>query len=124
MWANLHLLFWLSLLPFATGWMGENHFASTPTAAYGLVLLMAALAYLNLQRAIIARQGRDSLLASALGGDWKGRFSLVLYLVAIPLALVNPWIASSLYVLVAIIWFIPDSRIERALEKPREKQRE
>ena len=115
LWANLHLLFWLSLFPFATGWMGENQFTSTPTALYGAVLLMAAVAYYILQRAIIARQGRDSLLAAAIGGDWRGKLSPVLYFVAIPLAFVRPWIASSVYVLVAFLWLIPDRRIERVL---------
>src|SRR5216117_2479776 len=100
LWANLHLLFWLSLFPFTTGWMGENHLASTPTAVYGFVLLMAAIAYYILQRTIIAREGRDSLLASAVGFDWKGKLSPVLYLIAIPLAFVNSWIAGGLYVFV------------------------
>src|ERR1041384_3692183 len=117
LWANLHLLFWLSLFPFTSGWMGENHLAPTPTAVYGFVLLMAAIAYYVLQRAIINQQGRDSLLASAIGGDWKGKLSPVLYFIAIPLAFVSPWIASGLYVFVALIWFIPDRRIERVLEK-------
>jgi len=116
LWANLHLLFWLSLFPFTTGWLGENHIASTPTAVYGFVLLMAAIAYYILQRAIIVQQGRDSLLATAVGRDWKGKFSPVLYLVAIPLAFVSPWIASGLYVFVALLWLIPDRRIERMLE--------
>ena len=116
LWANLHLLFWLSLFPFTTGWLGENHIASTPTAVYGFVLLMAAIAYYILQRAIIVQQGRDSLLATAIGRDWKGKFSPVLYLVAIPLAFVSPWIASGLYVFVALLWLIPDRRIERVLE--------
>ena len=116
LWANLHLLFWLSLFPFTTGWLGENHIASTPTAVYGFVLLMAAIAYYILQRAIIVQQGRDSLLATAIGRDWKGKFSPVLYLVAIPLAFVSPWIASALYVFVALLWLIPDRRIERVLE--------
>jgi uncharacterized membrane protein len=118
LWANLHLLFWLSLFPFTTGWLGENHIASTPTAVYGFVLLMAAIAYYILQRAIIVQQGRDSLLATAIGRDWKGKFSPVLYLVAIPLAFVSPWIASGLYVFVALLWLIPDRRIERVLELP------
>ncbi len=117
LWANLHLLFWLSLFPFTTGWMGENHLAPTPTAVYGFVLLMAALAYYILQRAIIVQQGRDSLLASAIGRDWKGKLSPALYLTAIPLAFVSPWLASGLYVFVALLWFIPDRRIERVLEK-------
>jgi len=116
LWANLHLLFWLSLFPFTTAWVGENHLASTPTAVYGFVLLMAAIAYYILQRAIIAAQGRHSLLASAIGPDWKGKLSPVLYLSAIPLAFVNSWISSSLYIFVALLWLIPDRRIERALE--------
>jgi uncharacterized membrane protein len=117
LWANLHLLFWLSLFPFTTGWMGENHLASTPTAIYGVVLLLAAIAYYILQRAIIAHQGRDSLLASAIGSDWKGKLSPVLYFIAIPLSFVNPLIATSLYGFVALLWLIPDRRIERALAK-------
>jgi uncharacterized membrane protein len=117
LWANLHLLFWLSLFPFTTAWMGENHLAPTPTAVYGFVLLMAAIAYYILQQAIIVHQGRESLLASALGRDWKGKLSPVLYLIAIPLAFVSPWIASSLYVFVALLWFVPDRRIERVVEK-------
>ena len=120
LWANLHLLFWLSLFPFATGWVGENHFAPTPTAAYGVVLLMAGVAYYILQLAIIGRHGPQSLLAQALGRDFKGKFSLLLYLVAIPLAFVNPWIASGIYVLVALWWLIPDRRIERVLAKSEE----
>jgi uncharacterized membrane protein len=120
LWANLHLLFWLSLFPFTTGWMGENHLASIPTAAYGFVLLMAAIAYYILQRAIIGREGRDSLLALAIGKDWKGKLSPVLYLIAIPLAFVNSWIASGLYAFVAFLWLIPDPRIERELEKREE----
>jgi uncharacterized membrane protein len=119
LWANLHLLFWLSLFPVTTGWMGENHFAPTPTAVYGFVLLMAAIAYYILQRAIIAKQGPQSLLAAAIGSDWKGKLSPVLYLVAIPLAFVSPWISSSIYTAVALIWLIPDRRIERILsERP------
>ena len=117
LWANLHLLFWLSLFPFATGWMGENHFTPMPTATYGVVLLMAAAAYYVLQLAIIARHGPQSLLARALGRDWKGKLSLVIYLVAIPLALVSPWISNALYVLVALWWLIPDRRIERVLRE-------
>src|SRR6266576_5476036 len=119
LWANLHLLFWLSLFPFTTAWMGENHLAAIPTAIYGFVLLMAAIAYYLLQRAIIAEQGRDSLLAKAIGGDWKGKLSPLLYLVAIPLAFVNPWLANSLYIVVALMWLVPDRRIERVLEKNR-----
>jgi uncharacterized membrane protein len=119
LWANLHLLFWLSLFPFATAWMGENHLAPAPTAAYGFVLLMAAVAYYILQSAIIAHQGRDSLLESALGRDWKGKLSPAIYLAAIPLAFVSPWIASSLYTFGALLWFVPDRRIERALDTHR-----
>ena len=117
LWANLHLLFLLSLFPFTTGWMGENGFASTPTAVYGFVLLMAAIAYLILERAIIAKEGRESLVAQAVGQDRKGRLSGALNFVAIPLAFVSPWIACGLYVLVALLWLIPDPRIERKLEK-------
>jgi uncharacterized membrane protein len=115
MWANLYLLFWLSLFPFATGWMGENDFAPMPTAVYGVVLLMAALAFLLLQHAIIRRHGRESTLARAVGRDAKGRISPMFYLAAIPLAFLNVWIARGLYVLVALIWLVPDQRIERAL---------
>ncbi len=115
LWANLHLLFWLSLFPFTTGWVGENHGAPTPTAVYGFVLLMAAIAYYLLQWAIIARQGRDSLLAAAIGRDWKGKLSPPLYFAAIPLAFLNSWIANGIYVLVALIWVSPDRRIERVL---------
>jgi uncharacterized membrane protein len=115
--ANLHLLFWLSLFPFATAWMGENHLAPAPTAAYGFVLLMAAIAYDILQSRIIAHQGPDSLLASALGKDWKGKLSPAIYLAAIPLAFISPWIATGLYTVVAFLWLIPDRRIERALKK-------
>src|SRR5204862_7460023 len=117
LWANLHLLFWLSLCPFTTGWMGENHLAPTPTSVYGLVLLMAAIAYYILQRTIISNQGRKSLLAKAVGSDWKGKLSPVLYLIAIPLAFVSSWIAGGLYVFVALLWLIPDPRIHRELEK-------
>ncbi len=120
LWANLHLLFWLSLFPFATRWMGENHQAPTPTAAYGLVLLMAAIAYWILQNTIIRHQGRDSLLASAIGRDWKGKLSPALYFAAIPLSFLSPWIANGLYVLVALLWLIPDRRIERVLANRRE----
>jgi uncharacterized membrane protein len=116
LWANLLLLFWLSLMPFTTGWMGENHFAPLPTAVYGVVLFMAANSYLVLQRAIIRAEGPQSPLARAVGADRKGRFSWAAYLLAIPLAFVRPWIADALYVLVAMIWFIPDRRIERQLK--------
>jgi uncharacterized membrane protein len=122
LWANLHLLFWLSLFPFTTAWMGENHLAPTPTAVYGAVLLMAALAYYILQSTIIAQQGPDSLLKSAIGKDWKGKISPVLYFVAIPLAYVNSWISNGLFVLVALIWLVPDRRIERALVKQRKNE--
>ena len=113
LWANLHLLFWLSLVPFVTGWMGENHFASVPTAAYGAVLLMAAVAYWILQRTIIRSEGRDSVLARAVGGDIKGNLSPLAYVVAIPAAFVRPWISGALYIAVALVWLLPDQRIER-----------
>jgi uncharacterized membrane protein len=119
LWANLHLLFWLSLVPFTTGWMGENHFAPLPTALYGAVLLMAAIAFLLLQQVIIASQGPDSLLKRAVGGDWKGKLSPVAYLAAIPLAFWEGRLSLALYVLVAAIWFVPDRRIERALPHER-----
>ena len=115
LWANLHLLFWLSLIPFVTGWMGENHFAATPVAGYGGVILMAGVAYYILERALIAHHGKDSALAIAMGHDIKGIASLGLYLVAIALSFVNPWFAIAIYVLVAIMWLIPDRRIERIL---------
>jgi uncharacterized membrane protein len=117
LWANLHLLFWLSLFPFATGWIGQNHVAPIPTAFYGFILLMAAIAYYILQRAIIGLQGRDSLLAAAIGSDWKGKLSPMLYLAAIPLSFVHPWLANGLYVFVALLWLVPDRRIERVIEK-------
>jgi len=115
LWANLHLLFWLSLVPFVTGWMGENHFAAAPTALYGFVLLMAALAYWTMQRIIIASQGPESLLKKAVGGDRKGKTSLLLYLVAIPAAFWSQALSGGIYVLVALIWLVPDKRIERAM---------
>lgn len=115
LWANLHLLFWLSLVPFVTGWMGENHFAATPTALYGIVLLMAAIAYWILQRAIIADQGAGSLLARAVGHDVKGKLSPLLYAIAIPLAFYDTRLSQALYVLVALIWLIPDRRIVRVM---------
>jgi uncharacterized membrane protein len=120
LWANLHLLFWLSLVPFVTGWMGENQFASVPTALYGVVLLMAAIAYWILQRMIIVIHGKDSLLAVAIGRDIKGKLSPLLYLIAIPLAFFIQWLAGLLYVLVALIWLIPDRRIERTLTERKE----
>jgi uncharacterized membrane protein len=112
LWANLHLLFWLSLIPFVTAWMGENHFASWPVALYGVVLLLAACAYYILTRALIAHHGRRSTLAFAIGRDLKGKISPVLCLAAIPLAFLNPSLACALYVIVAIMWLIPDRRIE------------
>lgn len=115
LWANLHLLFWLSLFPFVTGWMGENHFAAVPSALYGVVLLAAALAYYLLQQTIIAAQGAESPLKRAIGGDWKGRFSPLFYAVGILSSFWWPWIAESLYVVVALIWLVPDRRIERSL---------
>ncbi len=115
LWANLHLLFWLSLVPFATGWMGENHFAAAPAALYGAVLLMAAIAYWLLQQAIIAAEGPDSLLKKAVKGDWKGKLSPLIYLAAIFAAFWSPWISLGLYVLAALIWLVPDRRIERVL---------
>jgi uncharacterized membrane protein len=115
LWANLHLLFWLSLFPFVTGWMGENHFTVLPTALYGVVLLMAAVAYWILQQTIIARHGGESLLAKAVGRDLKGKLSPVLYVIAIFSAFIAPWVAGALYVLVAVLWLVPDRRIERAL---------
>jgi uncharacterized membrane protein len=116
LWANLHLLFWLSLVPFATGWMGENHFDSLPTAVYGFVLLAAAMAYWMLQHVIIASQGESSVLRRAVGSDWKGKLSPVLYLLAIVLTFVTPRTAQLIYVVVALLWLIPDRRIERALK--------
>jgi uncharacterized membrane protein len=117
LWRNLHLLFWLSQVPFATGWMGENHFAPWPTAAYGFVMLMAGVAYYFLVRAILAHHGKDSRVATALGSDIKGKVSVLLYLVALPMAFISRWVAGGIYVLVALIWFVPDNRIERGLSK-------
>jgi uncharacterized membrane protein len=119
LWANLHLLFWLSLVPFVTGWMGENNFAPTPTAIYGVVLFLAAISYWILQRAIIAEQGEASLLARAVGDDRKGKLSQLCYAIAIPLAFVHEWIAGAIYALVALIWLVPDRRIEQALQGSR-----
>lgn len=115
LWANLHLLFWLSLVPTATGWMGENPQAALPTALYGVILLFAAVAFTVLQLAIIGSQGPDSKLAAALGSDLKGKISLGCYFVAIPLAFFRPWMAIAIYVLVALIWLVPDRRIERTI---------
>jgi TMEM175 potassium channel family protein len=117
MWANLHLLFWLSLFPFVTGWMGENHFTTMPTALYGAVMLLAAIAYYILQSIILAQQGPDSKLAKSIGRDFKGKASPILYAAAIVVAFFEPWISCSLYVLVALMWLIPDRRIERVLDE-------
>jgi uncharacterized membrane protein len=116
LWANLHLLFWLSLFPFATGWMGENHFAALPTAVYGAVLLMAACAYLLLQLTIIRSEGSDSLLKRAVGSDWKGKLSPLLYVTAIASTALSPLLAQAIYVAVALIWLIPDRRTEHVLQ--------
>jgi TMEM175 potassium channel family protein len=115
LWANLHLLFWLSLFPITTAWIGENHLAAAPSALYGLVLLMAAFAYRILQQAIIGAQGPDSLLKKAVGSDWKGRLSPVIYLIGAAAAFLSPLLAQGLYLLVALVWFVPDRRIEHAL---------
>jgi uncharacterized membrane protein len=115
LWANLHLLFWLSLVPFVTGWMGQNHFARWTLAIYGMVLLLSAIAYFILVQTLLSLHGRESVLGDALGSDFKGKISMVIYLVAIPLALVQWWLACALYILVAIIWLVPDRRIERKL---------
>lgn len=115
LWANLHLLFWLSLIPFTTGWMGENHFAALPVALYGAVLLCAATAYFILARTLISLHGKDSALAIAFGKDLKGKISPVIYALAIPLAFVWSWLAFALFVLVAVIWLVPDRRIEKTL---------
>ena len=117
LWANLHLLFWLSLFPFATGWMGQNHFALSPTALYGVVLLMAGIAYFILQQAIIASQGPDSVLRKAIGSDWKGKLSPVLYVAGIVSSLYSSWAGQAIYVVVAVLWLIPDRRIEHALRQ-------
>jgi uncharacterized membrane protein len=116
LWANLHLLFWLSLFSFFTAWMGENHFDALPTAAYGVVLFMAGIAYYILKTTIIAAQGPDSTLATALGSDVKGKISPVIYIAAVPIAFLNHWVALALYVLVALMWFVPDPRIETRLQ--------
>jgi uncharacterized membrane protein len=119
LWANLHLLFWLSLIPFTTGWMGENHFAPAPMALYGLVLLMCAIAYWLLQHFLMANHDQNDILARAVGKDLKGKISPVLYLLAIPSAFIHPLISGSIYIFVALMWLIPDRRIERTLEKDR-----
>ena len=121
LWPNLHLLFWLSLVPFVTGWMGENHFAPLPTAVYGVVLLMAAVAFTILQRTLIAQQGPGSRLATALGSDAKGKISLAMYVTAIPIAFVNQWISDAIYVAVALLWLVPDRRIESTFSSHRPK---
>lgn len=115
LWANLHLLFWLSLFPFVTGWMGENHFASAPTAAYGLILFMAAIAYFILQSVIISQQGKNSILATAIGKDIKGKLSPVIYLLAIVSVCIHPIVSQILYIAVALMWIIPDKRIEKIM---------
>ena len=117
LWANLHLLFWLSLVPFVTGWMSENHFAAVPVAMYGVVLLMSGVAYYILARILVAQHGPESMLARAFGKDVKGIASMVLYAIAIALAFVTPWLAGAIYVLVAIMWLVPDPRIEHQLAK-------
>jgi uncharacterized membrane protein len=117
LWANLHLLFWLSLIPFVTGWMGENHFASLPTALYGVVLLLAAVAYKLLSNAILREQGEGSVLAAALGRDFKGTISPILYVIAIPMAFLEHWVSYGIYVGVALLWLIPDRRIEVHLKE-------
>ncbi len=121
LWANLHLLFWLSLIPFTTAWMDENHFDSWPVAIYGVVLLMAAIAYFILTRTLISLHGRGSKLATSIGGDRKGKISIVAYAAAIPLAFVQPWIAGACYIIVAIMWLIPDPRIEKKVEQSAER---
>ena len=117
LWANSHLLFWLSLVPFVTGWMGENHFSAAPVALYGVVLFMAGVAYFILARCLVMRHGKSSALATALGKDYKGMVSIVIYALAIPLAFVWTWASLSLYVLVAVMWVVPDRRIEKSLIK-------
>jgi uncharacterized membrane protein len=117
LWANLHLLFWLSLIPFVTGWMGENNFAPEPMALYGVNLLMAAIAYFILQQEILLKHGKDSLLARAIGKDLKGKISPILYVISIPSAFINQWISGGIFVLVALMWLIPDKRIERILNE-------
>lgn len=117
LWANLHLLFWLSLFPFTTAWMGENHFAAIPTMAYGVVLLMAAIAYILIQYLIIVSQGANSLLKRAVGSDWKGKSSPLIYLIATLSTFWSPWLAQGLYVLVALLWLVPDRRIENVMSE-------
>jgi uncharacterized membrane protein len=112
LWANLHLLFWLSLIPFVTGWMGENHFAALPTAAYGVVLVGAAIAYTILQTTILKENDENPRLAQAIGSDWKGKMSIILYVAAVPLAFINQYISDAIFVFVALVWLVPDRRIE------------
>ncbi len=119
MWANMHLLFWLSLIPFATAWMGENHFASAPSALYGGVLLLSAIAYYVLQGRILAHHGRGSALAASIGRDYKGKLSLLLYMAAIALSFISAWLAQLIYLGMAVIWLIPDKRIERVIREKR-----
>jgi uncharacterized membrane protein len=117
LWANLHLLFWLSLVPFVTGWMGESHLAPAPTAVYGVILLLAAIAYLLLQHAILRQEGPDSTLGAAVGRDRKGKVSPLIYAIAIPVAFLRPWMAAALYVVGALMWLVPDRRIERKVSQ-------
>jgi uncharacterized membrane protein len=117
LWANLHLLFWLSLVPFVTGWMGESHLAPAPTAVYGVILLLAAIAYLLLQHAILRQEGPDSTLGAAVGRDRKGKVSPLIYAIAIPVAFLHPWMAAALYVVCALMWLVPDRRIERKVSQ-------
>jgi uncharacterized membrane protein len=117
LWANLHLLFWLSLVPFVTGWMGHNHSAPVPTAVYGVVMLLAAVAYWILQKTILVQHGSESVLARAIGRDLKGKISPLMYAAAIPLAFVNQWLSDALYVAVALVWLVPDRRIEATIER-------
>jgi uncharacterized membrane protein len=115
LWANLHVLFWLSLIPFATGWMGENHFGPLPVAAYGVVLMLSAISFVILTRLLVKHHGRDSQLAKSIRGDTKGKISVAMYAVAIPMAFVNAWISGAIYIAVALMWLVPDPRIERAI---------
>lgn len=118
LWANLHLLFWLSLFPFVTGWMGENHFAQLPTALYGFVLLMAALSYWLLQKTLVASEGANSLMARAIGKDFKGTMSVVAYTMSVPLSFYNQWLAQAVFVMIALVWLVPDRRIEKEMSAP------
>jgi uncharacterized membrane protein len=119
LWANLHFLFWLSLVPFVTAWMGENHFGPAPTALYGATLFLAGMAYMALQRTIVRAQGRETVIAKAVGADFKGKVSLVLYAIAIPASFFSRWVAGTIYALVALLWLVPDPRIERAFASER-----